>query len=56
MEENKTNINWEKPIYINTYSNYWKHSLFIVEIFTFFNNEYKKRGKNEIYRKNKQIN
>ena len=34
--ENKTNINCEKPIYINIDSNYWKYSLFDVEIFTYF--------------------
>ena len=33
--ENKTNINGEEPIYINIHSNYWKYSLFNVEIFTF---------------------
>jgi len=37
MNENKTNINCEKPIYINIHSNHWKHSLFKVEIFTYLN-------------------
>ena len=41
MEDKKeklpsTNINCEKPIYRNIHSNHWKHSLFKVEIFTFF--------------------
>ncbi len=36
MNENKTNINCEKPIYINIHLNHWKYSLFKVKIFTFF--------------------
>ena len=36
MNENKTNINCEKPIYINIDSNYWKYWIFNVGIFTFF--------------------
>ena len=43
MEENKTNINCEEPIYINIYSNHWKYWFFNIEIFTYF---YKAR-KNE---------
>lgn len=35
MEENKTNINCKKPIYINIDSNHWKYWLFNIEIFTF---------------------
>ena len=31
------NFSCEKPIYRNIHSNHWKHSLFKVEIFTFFN-------------------
>ena len=37
MNENKTNINCEKPIYINTHANRWKYWIFNIEIFTFFN-------------------
>ena len=45
MNENTTNINCEKPININTQSNHWKYSIFIIEIFTYLikwgdNNEY----------------
>lgn len=36
MNVNKTNINCEKPIYINTHSNRWKYWNFNIEIFTFF--------------------
>jgi len=36
MNENKTNINWEKPIYINIDSNTWKYCIFDIEIFTCF--------------------
>ena len=36
MEENKTNINCEKLIYINIHLNAWKYWIFVVEIFTFF--------------------
>ena len=35
MNENKTNINCEKPIYRNTYSNHWKYWIFDIDIFTF---------------------
>ena len=41
MEDKKeklpsTNINCEKPIYINIDLNHWKYWIFYVEIFTFF--------------------
>ena len=36
MNDNKTTINCEKTIYINIYSNYWKYSLFNIELFTFY--------------------
>ena len=36
MNENKTNINCEKPININIDSKYWKYWIFNIEIFTFF--------------------
>ena len=36
MNENKTNINCEKPININMCSNHWKYSIFYIEIFTCF--------------------
>ena len=36
MNENKTNINCEKPIYINIYLYNWKYRFFDVVIFTFF--------------------
>ena len=36
MNENKTNINCEKPIYINIDSNHWKYWIFNIEIFTYF--------------------
>ena len=35
--ENKTNINCEKPIYINIHSNHWKYWIFNIEIFTYLN-------------------
>ena len=35
MNENKTNINCDTGILGKIHSNYWKHSLFKVEIFTF---------------------
>ena len=49
MEDKKeklpsTNINCEKPIYINIHSNCWKYSFFNVEIFTYFIK--KKKGGN----------
>ena len=37
MNENKTNINCEKTIYINIDSNYWKNWIIDIEIFTYFN-------------------
>ena len=46
MEENKTNINCERPIYINNHSNHWKYYIFCVEIFTYF--DYKHKGEDEI--------
>ncbi len=42
MNENKTNINFEKPIYINIHSNHWKYRIFNIEIFTFLNNNDRK--------------
>ena len=36
MNENKTNINCEKPIYINIDSNHWKYRKIDIGIFTFF--------------------
>ena len=39
MEDEKfrpASFNWEKPIYINIDSNYWKYWIFNIEIFTFF--------------------
>ena len=38
MEENKTNINCEKPIFINIYSNLWKYWNFNIKLFTYFIN------------------
>jgi len=38
MEENKTNINCDKPININIDSKYWKYWIFNIEIFTFLIN------------------
>ena len=35
--KNKTNINCEKPIYINIHSNHWKYWIFNIEIFTYLN-------------------
>ena len=46
MNENKTSINCEKPIYRNFHSNYWKYWNFYVEIFTYF--DYKHKGDDEI--------
>ena len=40
MNENKTNINCEKPIYINIDSNHWKYWIFDDEIFTFLIKKY----------------
>ena len=39
MEKEKlpsTNINCEKPIYININSNHWKNWIFNIKIFAFF--------------------
>ena len=44
MNENKTNINCEKPIYINIHSNHWKYWIFNIEIFTFFKINKKLKG------------
>ena len=46
MNENKTNSNCEKPIYINIDSNHWKYWFFDIEIFTYF--DYKYKGDDEI--------
>ncbi len=35
MNENKTNINCEKPIYRNFHSNRWKDWFFNTKIFTY---------------------
>ena len=46
MNENKTNINCDKTIYINIHSNHWKYWNYYVEIFTCF--DYKHKGDYEI--------
>ena len=42
MKESKTNINCEKPIYINIDSNHWKYWILNIEIFTYFK-KYRKK-------------